>query len=473
MSIKRERGVREYRRCCQTLVQHVVETFDREKANGRLSVGLKRPRDRAVQALGLTQPTLNKLLKAEAHLREPGEPEKRDRSMMMADEDAAVIRPALVALVLERKPISLDSLLARIKEDEPKWKWSRATLQRALSNRCGITFTRRKVAERYYAKMREDPNNVQRRARYLQYFFDYESQGRPFVFIDESWLNKNMVTSKCWSDGTSNCEPDVPAGKGERWILIGAGGKETGWINQSFKMWKGHIQSEDYHTEMNAAVFEDWMKRHLLPYVPGNACIVIDRAPYHTMLTEVSKAAKLSGTRQTLATWLAANGAKDDTGVLLTLDRLLSDPTPVPDRTGGVKMNVGWAKQMMAALASELTPKPQYMVHEWVKEFNAQYNKDIKILLLPVAHPMLNPIESIWSQIKQYVRQNNADHTMPTIHLLARKKQQKQSKSEWASVFDHMRKYAVDQWAADEQLLSDAEDGEEGTEEETSDADAD
>jgi hypothetical protein len=319
--------------------------------------------------------------------------------------------------------------------------------------------------------MQEDPANVQRRAHYLQYFFGYEAQGRPFVFMDESWLNKNMVTSNCWTDGTGECEPDVPIGKGERWILIGAGGKETGWINQSFKMWKGHVQSEDYHTEMNAEVFEDWMKQHLLPHVPANACIVIDRAPYHTMLTEDSKAAKLSGTRQNLALWLVAQGARDDSGTVLTLDRLLNEPTPVPDENGGVKMNVGWAKLMMATLARDLTPKPQYMVHEWVKTFNAQHNRDIKVLLLPVAHPMLNPIEMMWSQIKQYVRKNNVDYTMPTIQRLAHRKQQMQSKSAWTAVFDHMHIYAVNQWTADELLL-----GEAGTEEvanEVHDADGD
>ena len=83
----------------------------------------------------------------------------------------------------------------------------------------------------------KDPANVLKRANYLKYFFQYEHDKRPFVFVDESWLNKNMVPTRYWSDGTQECEPDVPPGKGERWIIIGAGGKQ-GWIRESIKLWK-------------------------------------------------------------------------------------------------------------------------------------------------------------------------------------------------------------------------------------------
>ena len=65
-----------------------------------------------------------------------------------------------------------------------------------------------------------------------------------------------------------DCELNVPSGKGERWIMIGAGSKDD-WIQPSI----------DYHTEMNV---DTGMKQHLLPYVAGNRSIVIDRAPYHT-----------------------------------------------------------------------------------------------------------------------------------------------------------------------------------------------
>ena len=144
----------------------------------------------------------------------------------IASEDLMVIRPALVSLVLERQPVTLNSLLARIKLDNPSWDWGRTT-------QLGISFDTRKNT--YYERLKEDPANVQRRAQYLKYMFRYESEGRPFVFMDESWLNRNMVSTKIWTDGTAECEPAVPPGKGERWILIGAG-SVNGWIKESCAM---------------------------------------------------------------------------------------------------------------------------------------------------------------------------------------------------------------------------------------------
>ncbi|KAL5515118.1 hypothetical protein EMCRGX_G000242 [Ephydatia muelleri] len=134
----------------------------------------------------------------------------------MSEMDAA----ALVVIIIEKKPVHLDSLLPQ---------------------QCsGITFLKRQ--EMRYRCMGQ--------AWYLKYFFDYIELGRPFVFMDELWLNKNMVLSFCWSDGTVDCELNVPSGKGERWIMIVAGSKD-GWIQPSIKLWKGKVLSEDYHTDMN------------------------------------------------------------------------------------------------------------------------------------------------------------------------------------------------------------------------------
>ena len=121
-------------------------------------------------------------------------------------------------------PVHLESLLFHVKLDSPEWIWSHATLHYALQQRGGITFVKRQDVQ--YTQMHEDPVNMRRRACYLKYFFDYTEQGRPLVFMDELWLNKNMVPSFCWSDGTVDCELNVPSRKGERWIMIGAGSKD-------------------------------------------------------------------------------------------------------------------------------------------------------------------------------------------------------------------------------------------------------
>jgi len=216
----------------------------------------------------------------------------------MPEEDLAVIRPAMVSLIVERKTVTLDSLRERIVHDHPEWEWSRSSLYRALTTRLGISFDVRKHG--YYERLREDPTNVQRRAMYLKFLIQYVEQQRQLVFMDESWINRNAVTTKLWTDGSLECEPVVPHGKGQRWIIIGAGSR-TGWIDETFVMWKSNVQSEDYHSEMNSDVFHSWFAERLLPHVAPNACIIVDRAPYHTVLTEESKPAGAQWTNGSMA----------------------------------------------------------------------------------------------------------------------------------------------------------------------------
>ena len=75
--------------------------------------------------------------------------------MKMSEMDAAVIRPALVALILEKTPVHsfLDNL---------EWIWSRAILHRALQQRCGIIFV--KCQDMRYTCMHKDPVNMQGQA---------------------------------------------------------------------------------------------------------------------------------------------------------------------------------------------------------------------------------------------------------------------------------------------------------------------
>ena len=44
---------------------------------------------------------------------------------------------------------------------------------------------------------------------------------------------------------------------------------------------------------------------------------------------------------------------------------------------------------------------------------------DVEILRLPVRHCSLNPIETIWALLKDYIRKNNTTFSMTTIYNLA------------------------------------------------------
>jgi hypothetical protein len=81
----------------------------------------------------------------------------------------------------------------------------------------------------------------------------------------------------------------------------------------------------------------------------------------------------------------------------------------------------------------------------------------LKVLILPVACPLLNPIEPMWGQQKQHIRKNNFDYTMERVRVLALEKFNTQTASDWNKQYERTLKYARLQWDADELLLDDEE----------------
>jgi len=465
---RKDRYAREFRVCCAEVIRSVARYFDREKQNKTPLLSVHRSRDRACMATGVSRSAMYRLLNDQTPLLEPGEVEERDRPPQIDEEDVTLVRPAIVQLVLDKKPITLDMILAKLRSnpDHP-WQWSRSTLYRVLL-RLGFSFRSRKHG--YHERLREDPENSVRRARYLQYFFKYEADGRPFVYLDESWISQNMVWSKVWTDGTKETEHEVPPGRGKRWILLAAGGKETGWVIPSWKMWKGSVQSEDYHSEMNQEVFNDWMHRHLMPHIPPNSVIVFDRAPYHKMLAPESRGAKSTLTREELADWLVQHRAVDEDGALLTKEVLLQQEFVVPTERGS-RTRRGWSRQALLAKAHECKPKPVYLVHQWIEAFNRQHGTDMKMLMLPIAHPQLNPIETMWSHIKRYVRTNNQQYDLAVIKTLAETMRDTNGQVLWAGSYKRMREFAEQSWRADEELVADPDLDEDNDEEEEREVD--
>jgi hypothetical protein len=84
-------------------------------------------------------------------------------------------------------------------------------------------------------------------------------------------------------------------------------------------------------------------------------------------------------------------------------------------------------------------PIPKYVVWENMKECNKINNTDLKLLMLPVAHPELNPIELMWSGIKKHVRNNNKTFNMKDIKPLAEDYRDIQDrKNHWMKCYKHM-----------------------------------
>lgn len=49
---------------------------------------------------------------------------------------------------------------------------------------------------------------------------------RPEMFLDETWVNQNEAVNKCWTADEKDVGPKLKTGKGGRFIIVHAGGKE-------------------------------------------------------------------------------------------------------------------------------------------------------------------------------------------------------------------------------------------------------
>jgi hypothetical protein len=325
---KRCRACYTFHTCCVAIILKVLSWAIQEQHEQRMKRGYSysRPFERAAAMCGVSLSSLYRLRNEDKVRLGPGEAEERDRGMAMSAEDLAEIRPAIIELILAKKPLRLDTILMQLQANNPEWTWSRETLRKAMIS-IGITFQER--IEWYYPRLREDEDNCLRRAKYLSYFFKYLAEGRTFNFFDETWFNKNMVEAFEWSDGSVEFDRGVPPGVGDRWIAMGCGNKESGWMRSLFKIWKGDSKIEDYHGNMDASLFESWVHEYT-GIAKDRSVLVIDRASYHVMLTTETRRATTAMNRPSLAQWLIDHAVVDENGILYTAYVLLDKPGRSP-----------------------------------------------------------------------------------------------------------------------------------------------
>ena len=58
---------------------------------------------------------------------------------------------------------------------------------------------------------------------------------------------------------------------------------------------------------MNGKHFKNWWTTQLLPNIPPASVIVMDNAPYHTVMTDATRPAHSSSRKAELQQWLTAH----------------------------------------------------------------------------------------------------------------------------------------------------------------------
>ena len=91
--------------------------------------------------------------------------------------------------------------------------------------------------------------------QYLRRLQEFKNRGFKFVFLDETYVCVNHQPSKEWISKEGNGRK-VPIGKGQRIILLHAGG-ENGCIDDCECVFcSKHLDGRDYHSEMNSHILK-------------------------------------------------------------------------------------------------------------------------------------------------------------------------------------------------------------------------
>jgi len=236
------------------------------------------------------------------------------------------------------------------------------------------------------AQLKESERIVILRRQYLrQKLANRDDQGqiiRPEVYLDESYINKNHSNDKTWYFEEDGIIIGKPTGKGDRLIILNAVTKD-GWVPNAKLVFKASKKTGDYHTNMNWDNFSKWFQEKLLKNIPKNSLIIMDNAPYHNILVEEAFPRKSHSVKR-LREWLSNN-------------------------------EIPWTKDMLKSelfdLCARFAPKPEFLIDRIARK------EGHSILRTPPYHPELQPIETCWAIVKNYVAQHN-DCTMKKVLIL-------------------------------------------------------
>ncbi|XP_033228901.1 uncharacterized protein LOC117180511 [Belonocnema kinseyi] len=134
---------------------------------------------------------------------------------------------------------------------------------------------------------------------------------------------------------------------------------------------------------MNKQHFEEWFRK-ILQKIPTMSVIVIDQAPYHTMLDPELRNPTLAWKEASIIKWVQKRKIPLSVGVeaheMLTIRDLLNMSKPY------------WYPKC-------------YLLEKITRKMRGD---DVKLLWIPVAHCELNAIELIWAHVKRTVFAENS-----------------------------------------------------------------
>lgn len=358
------------------LVVNLKQYFDAERNAGSM-VSTKDPAERTAKALGIGKITVKRIM---AEHNNNGQkiiipPPRRTREdYRIAVNLQPVIRQYIRSENLKGRRVSLQKLQNYLIVEHAV-EIAITTLWRSLQ-RWGFVYG---IGKRR-SSLKERDTIILARRKYLRTRRANRNPDgtlkRPEVYLDETYINKNHSNQFTWYLDEDGPWVNKPAGKGPRWIIVHAI-TQAGWAPGAELVFQAKKRTGDYHGQMNWNNFSKWFTDQLLPNIPPHSIIIMDNAKYHNVLAEGTFPTSHS-LKYELRNWLTEN-------------------------------HYEWGEDMLKpelfALCKKLAPPLQFQLDQIAE------SQGHSILRTPAYHPELQPIETCWAIVKNYMA-DNCDFTI-------------------------------------------------------------
>ena len=379
------------------------------------------------KATGISQ---RSVLRARVEQRETGEVTTPGKSRPKAkgkrsaakydDFTLSAVRRKVHAFFEQNEPPTLDKLKREIDLDESLPDIPRSSLFRILKD---LGFRYKKRGRN--AMLIEKDDIISWRHRYLRNIRKFRKDGRPIFYLDETWANAGHTQSRVWEDTTicssreaflTGLSPGLkdPTGKGGRLIILHVG-NEHGFIPGADLVFRSGGKLADYHGEMNGDTFEKWFKDMLIPKLPENSVIVMDNASYHSVRQEAIPTS--NSRKKVMQDWLTTH-------------------------------QLPWTDDMVKVELYRLVKENRQRFLKYKIDTLAEQSGH-QVLRLPPYHCQLNPIEMVWTQVKNYVAANNKTFKMADVELTVQEAFSAVTPENWQNYVNHAIKEEKKCWNLD------------------------
>jgi transposase len=358
------------------LVVQLKQYFDAEKAAGSV-VLTKNSTSRTAKALDIGKATVKRIM-AEYNKNDqkivikPQAPRGKP-AYQVATNLQPIIRQYVRSENLKGLHVSIQKLQTYLFENHQA-QIATATLWRALQ-RWGFVYG----TDKRRSALKERDEVILARRKYLRAKRANRNPDgtlkRPEIYLDETYINRNHSNQFIWYLEEDGAWVNKPSGKGPRWIIVHAITKD-GWVNGAQLVFQAKKRTGDYHGQMNWENFSKWFTEQLMPNIPPKSIIIMDNARYHNVF--VNETPTSGSSKEELRKWLSEH-------------------------------NYSWTEDMLKAellaLCKKFSPPPKFKIDQLAESHGHT------ILRTPQYHPELQPIETCWAIVKNYMA-DNCDFTM-------------------------------------------------------------